>query len=141
MLENQGMSSGSRRCAGGGDGWSEKSSSSTQGAFRTNAGDKKDRVAPKCHCGVHAILYLSKTVNNPNRLFFGCPFFKKATLTHCKFFLWLDRHTEKLGNAGEHKDVEESEDVDAQFAMLGIENRITELEERLAAMEKKNKPL
>ncbi|MED6178645.1 hypothetical protein PIB30_109578, partial [Stylosanthes scabra] len=65
----------------------------------------------------------------------------KATLTHCKFFLWLDRHTEKLGNAGEHKDVEESEDVDAQFAMLGIENKITVLEERLAAMEKKNKPL
>ncbi|MED6113278.1 hypothetical protein PIB30_069324, partial [Stylosanthes scabra] len=79
-MESQGMSSGSRRCAGGGDGWSEKSSSSTQGAFQTNAGDKKDRVAPKCHCGVHAILYLSKTANNPNRLFFGCPFFKASIL-------------------------------------------------------------
>ncbi|MED6130109.1 hypothetical protein PIB30_114825, partial [Stylosanthes scabra] len=54
----------------------ERSSSSAQGFFVANVGSERDGAAPKCKCGVYAILYLSKTSNNPNRLFFGCPFFK-----------------------------------------------------------------
>ncbi|MED6160976.1 hypothetical protein PIB30_056333 [Stylosanthes scabra] len=121
-MESQGISSGLRRSTDGGDGRSDRSSSSTQGVFLAKVGDNKDGVAPKCHCGVYAILYLSKTANNPNRLFFGCPFFK-------------------LGKIGEQKHAEETEDVDEQFAMLGVENKIIELEDRLVAIERKNKPL
>ncbi|MED6112871.1 hypothetical protein PIB30_065681 [Stylosanthes scabra] len=52
-------------------------SSSTQGVYMPSLGEEMDGVAPKCRCGVYAILYLSKTSSNPNRLFFGCPFFKE----------------------------------------------------------------
>ncbi|MED6147011.1 hypothetical protein PIB30_040047 [Stylosanthes scabra] len=119
----------------------ERTSSSTHGVYLRKVGDNKDGVAPKCHYGVYATLYLSKTAHNPNRLFFGCPFFKKAKLAYCKFFLWLDRHTEKLGKLGEQKRAEETEVVDDNFAMFGVENMITVLEDRLAAVERKNKPM
>ncbi|KAL4395632.1 hypothetical protein AHAS_Ahas01G0011300 [Arachis hypogaea] len=39
-------------------------------------GDEKNSIAPICKCGVYIILYKSTTSINPNRLFFGCPFFK-----------------------------------------------------------------
>ncbi|MED6128342.1 hypothetical protein PIB30_096798, partial [Stylosanthes scabra] len=75
-MECDRVSSGSIRSAGGGAGRSARSSSSTQGVFLPNGIEDKEGVAPKCHCGVYAVLYMSKTTNNPNRLFFGCPFFK-----------------------------------------------------------------
>ncbi|QHO15312.1 uncharacterized protein DS421_10g293820 [Arachis hypogaea] len=50
---------------------------------------KKKFIAPRCWCGAHAILFLSSTELNPNRLFFGCPHFQ-STKSHCKFFAWLD---------------------------------------------------
>ncbi|MED6211772.1 hypothetical protein PIB30_076761 [Stylosanthes scabra] len=99
-MESQGVFSGSRRTAGGGDGRSDRSSSSTQGVF-----------------------------------------IAKARLAHCKFFIWLDRHTEKFGKVVDQKHDDEIEDLDGHFAILGVENRITELEARLAAMERKNKHL
>ncbi|MED6163690.1 hypothetical protein PIB30_082471 [Stylosanthes scabra] len=137
----EGASSGSRRSAGGVGGRSERSSSSTQGVFMPNGVDEdRDGVAPKCCCGVYAVLYMSKTANNPNRLFFGCPFFKKARLPHCKFFLWLDRHTEQLGKTGAIAYAEETEDEDKHLAMIEVQNRIAGLEKRVAAMERKIKP-
>ncbi|MED6130102.1 hypothetical protein PIB30_114705, partial [Stylosanthes scabra] len=61
----------------GGGGWREdRSSGSTQGFFATRVTGDREGAAPKCFCDVYAILYLSKTQSNPNRLFFGCPFFK-----------------------------------------------------------------
>ncbi|RYR11702.1 hypothetical protein Ahy_B04g069225 [Arachis hypogaea] len=50
---------------------------------------KKKFIAPRCRCGAHAILFLSSTEQNPNRLFYRCPHFKSST-SHCKFFAWLD---------------------------------------------------
>ncbi|MED6155413.1 hypothetical protein PIB30_004841 [Stylosanthes scabra] len=98
-----------------------------------------DGVAPKCHCGVYAIPYLSKTAKNPYRLFFRCPFFKKAEIRHCKYFRWLDRHIDELRRNGIVRRQEDIEDVDEHFALLGVENRVAELEDRLVAMEKKKK--
>ncbi|KAL4315080.1 hypothetical protein AHAS_Ahas15G0149300 [Arachis hypogaea] len=37
---------------------------------------KKRWFSPKCYCGSHAILFMSRTENNPDRLFFRCPYFK-----------------------------------------------------------------
>ncbi|MED6215734.1 hypothetical protein PIB30_000739 [Stylosanthes scabra] len=100
-MNSEGVSSVSRRSVEGVGGRLERSSSSTQGVFMPKGIDEDmDCVAPKCHCGVYIMLYMSKTANKPNRLFFGCLFFKKARLPHCKFFLWLDRHTEQLGKIG-----------------------------------------
>ncbi|QHO56727.1 uncharacterized protein DS421_3g76170 [Arachis hypogaea] len=61
------------------------------------AGEEKDEIAPTCKCGGYAILYKSRTATNPNRLFFGCPFFKLKKFSHCKFFLWLDDHVATIG--------------------------------------------
>ncbi|MED6128879.1 hypothetical protein PIB30_102394 [Stylosanthes scabra] len=73
-MEIDGVSSGSHRSGSGRRG--ERSSSSTQGFFAAKVGNERDGAAPKCNCGVYVVLYLSKTTNNSNRLFFGCPFFK-----------------------------------------------------------------
>ncbi|MED6194434.1 hypothetical protein PIB30_028594 [Stylosanthes scabra] len=37
---------------------------------------KKKFVASRCNCGTYAILFESSTMDNPNRLFFGCAAFK-----------------------------------------------------------------
>ncbi|MED6174042.1 hypothetical protein PIB30_065172 [Stylosanthes scabra] len=140
-MNSEGVSSGSRRSTRGVGGRSERSSSSTHGVFMPNGVDEdSDGVAPKCRCGVYVVLYMSKTVNNPNRLFFGCPFFKKARLPHCKFFLWLDRHTEQLRKIGAITYAEETEDVDKHLTMIEVETRVAGLENRVAAMERKIKP-
>ncbi|MED6186062.1 hypothetical protein PIB30_063160 [Stylosanthes scabra] len=111
-MESDGCSPTSRRSAGGG-----------MGFFAAKAGDESDRAPPKCHCGVYAVLYLLKTPSNPNRLFFGCLFFKIRE-RHCKFFLWLDKHVAKFGRADEVKACrEEHDDVEVQFVRLKIETQ------------------
>ncbi|MED6198828.1 hypothetical protein PIB30_070179, partial [Stylosanthes scabra] len=139
-MESEGVSSGSRGSAGGLACRSERSSSATHGVFLLKGVEDRDGVAPKCHCGVYVVLYMSKTANNPNRLFFGCPFFKKARLPHCQFFLWLDKHTEQLGKAGEIKYAGDTDGLDQQLAMVSVEDRVRKLEDRVAAIELKNKP-
>ncbi|MED6133552.1 hypothetical protein PIB30_029244 [Stylosanthes scabra] len=135
-MDSEGGSSATRRSGGGRRG--NRSSSETQGLFAAKVGQERDRAAPMCHCAVYAVLYLSKTPNNPNRLFFGCPFFK-TRINHCKFFLWLDQHAAKLGMVAESKSVKEDEvDTDEHFWRLIVENRVSELERRIAYMEKKH---
>ncbi|MED6145106.1 hypothetical protein PIB30_021915 [Stylosanthes scabra] len=140
-MNRDGVSSGSRRSAGGVGGRLERSSSSTQGVFMPNGVEEdRDGVAPKCRCRVYTVLYMSRTANNPNRLFFGCPFFKQASLPYCRFFEWLDRHIAKLARGGTMTNAEDNEDVDQHFAMVGFETRVSGLEDRVAAMERKIKP-
>ncbi|MED6155323.1 hypothetical protein PIB30_004342 [Stylosanthes scabra] len=98
-----------------------------------------DGVAPKCYCMVYAVLHMSKTANNTTRLFFGCPFFKKSRCPHYKSFLWLDRHTEQLERIDAVTCAEEIEDVEKQLVLVVVESRVIELEERVAAMERKKK--
>ncbi|QHO21105.1 uncharacterized protein DS421_11g343770 [Arachis hypogaea] len=45
---------------------------------------------PKCLCDLYAIISISRTPENPGRLFFGCPLYKEK-LPHCKFFAWVDQ--------------------------------------------------
>ncbi|MED6107672.1 hypothetical protein PIB30_016291 [Stylosanthes scabra] len=78
-------------------------------------GNERDGAAPKCKCRVYAMLYLSKTSNNPNWLFFGYPFFKNERV----------------------KSGEDEEDVDEHFANLKLDNMLGDLEERVAAIKKK----
>ncbi|MED6190183.1 hypothetical protein PIB30_103198, partial [Stylosanthes scabra] len=73
-MESDGAAS-SRRPSGGGGVRSEHLSS-TQGVYVPRVGEDREGVAPKCHCRVYAIPYLSRIESNPNRMFFGCPFFK-----------------------------------------------------------------
>ncbi|MED6147744.1 hypothetical protein PIB30_046613 [Stylosanthes scabra] len=132
-MDSHGKSATSRRSAGGGIG--ERSSSSTHCFSPAKAKDEMNGAAPKCHCDFHAVLYLSKTTSNPNRLFFGCPFFKMRE-PHCKFFLWLDKHASKFGRVEEvnaHR--VEHDDAEVEFARLKIETRLSELENRVALIE------
>ncbi|MED6197865.1 hypothetical protein PIB30_060802 [Stylosanthes scabra] len=135
-MENDGVSSGSRRS--GSALRCDRSSSSIQGFLTAKVVNERDGAASKCKCGAYAILYLSKTSNNPNRLFFGYLFFK-IQYAQGNFFLWLDRHVAIFGknegppvNAGEDED-----DVNIHFAKLNVDNRLANLEDRVAAIEKK----
>ncbi|MED6165064.1 hypothetical protein PIB30_096064 [Stylosanthes scabra] len=71
-----------------GDGWSATLGSSGSGGVLKK---KSKFVAPECNCGAFAILFMSSTLGNPNRLFYGCPYFKTPA-PHCKFFRWLDEY-------------------------------------------------
>ncbi|MED6219564.1 hypothetical protein PIB30_036904 [Stylosanthes scabra] len=111
----------------------DRSSALTQEFFAAKVGKERDGAAPKCKCGVYAILYLSKTSNNPNRLFFGFGH------PHCNFFLWLDRHVAKIDkNEGASANSgQEEEDVNVHYETLNVNNRLGNLEDSAAATEKK----
>ncbi|KAL4326678.1 hypothetical protein AHAS_Ahas13G0024100 [Arachis hypogaea] len=44
---------------------------------------------PKCFCRTLAVICRSRTAENPNRFFFGCPYFKEKQ-GYCEFFAWFD---------------------------------------------------
>ncbi|QHO28148.1 uncharacterized protein DS421_7g214180 [Arachis hypogaea] len=44
---------------------------------------------PKCKYRTYAIISRSRTAENLNRLFFGCPHFKEKQ-GYCDFFVWFD---------------------------------------------------
>ncbi|MED6194990.1 hypothetical protein PIB30_033806 [Stylosanthes scabra] len=76
-----------------GDGWSDSMGSSGSGSALKN---KSKFIAHECHCGTYAILFMSSTCGNPNRLFYGCPYFKTQA-PHCRFFKWLDEYVACYG--------------------------------------------
>ncbi|RYR77584.1 hypothetical protein Ahy_A01g002110 [Arachis hypogaea] len=103
-----------------------------------HARDLKDDVAPRCFCVVYAIMYMSKTISNPNKIFLGCPFYKKKQ-PHCKFFVWVDEHLARIGSNGcifdkrplvekEVEVVEEEEELDHRMAVM--EEKVTTLEKK-----------
>ncbi|QHO05720.1 uncharacterized protein DS421_14g448510 [Arachis hypogaea] len=98
---------------------------------------KKIFAAPKCNCGIHAILFMSSTQSNPNRLFFGCPNFKIAE-SHCKYFLWLDEYVslfeEEQINYGSlyGRNPKQNHLLDAAISM---EEKVTKLEDRVSGLE------
>ncbi|RYR25474.1 hypothetical protein Ahy_B02g059260 [Arachis hypogaea] len=102
-----------------------------------NGKDDKDGVSPKCFYGENAILFMSKTRSNPNRLCLGCPFYKARQL-YCKFFLWLDEHIARLGMT-ETRYLEEKEtgNVEEYHGKHDMKIRITCLEKRILALEMK----
>ncbi|RYR49616.1 hypothetical protein Ahy_A07g036138 [Arachis hypogaea] len=106
-----GVSSSSRRSGGVGREERFAEDSAPKGK------DGKDGISPKCFCGEHAILFMSKTSSNPNRLFLGCPFYKtdfvQVKQPHCKFFLWLDEHITRLGlSDSRNQGVKEFDDIE-----------------------------
>ncbi|QHN78711.1 uncharacterized protein [Arachis hypogaea] len=98
---------------------------------------KKRFNAPRCYCGTHAILFLSSTELNPNRLFYGCPNFKSSG-SHCKYFAWLDDFVALLDFEGSKslgfdsgKQLEDQHVAAAE--MLG--GKVRELEHTVHALE------
>ncbi|RYR49452.1 hypothetical protein Ahy_A07g035955 [Arachis hypogaea] len=103
--------------------------------------DSKHGVSPKCFCGENAVLFMSKTRSNPDRLFLGCPFYK-ARQPYCKFFVWLDEHIAGLGlTATKYMGEKESVDVEDYHRQQDMEMRISCLEKRILALEMKRKPI
>ncbi|MED6202253.1 hypothetical protein PIB30_103475 [Stylosanthes scabra] len=83
-------SSSNRGGGGNDDGWSAALGSSRSAGV--GALKKRSKfVAPKCNCRAFAILFMSSTLGNPNRIFYGCPYFKTPA-PHCKLFAWLDEY-------------------------------------------------
>ncbi|MED6187670.1 hypothetical protein PIB30_078579 [Stylosanthes scabra] len=107
-----------------GNGWSGTLGSSGS----DNVSKKRSRfVAPECNYGTFAILFMSSTIGNPNRpnrLFYGCPYFK-SNAPHCKFFAWLDDYVaccEKDGSKLVFKGVE-SKVMIGKLAHLNLKSK------------------
>ncbi|XP_020973177.1 uncharacterized protein LOC110269569 [Arachis ipaensis] len=49
-------------------------------------GDLKDDVAPRCFCGVYAIMYMSRTISNLNRVFLVAHSIRKTNRIASFFF-------------------------------------------------------
>ncbi|XP_057739908.1 uncharacterized protein At4g04775-like [Arachis stenosperma] len=98
---------------------------------------KKRFVTPKCNCGIHAILFMSSTQLNSNRLFFGCPYFKIVE-THCKYFAWLDEYValfeeEQISDHSLHgRNPKQNQLLDAAVSM---EEKVSKLEDRVSGLE------
>ncbi|KAJ1409569.1 Zinc finger, GRF-type [Sesbania bispinosa] len=56
-------------------------------AMGSNSASSSTFAFPKrriCDCGGNAVLTMSKTKNNPGRMFWRCPYWS------CKYFFWAD---------------------------------------------------
>ena len=85
LMASDACSSNTRRSRGG-DGERHERTVGNATPYSVQVGDEKDGVALKYFCGVYVIFYMSKTNTNPNRLFFGCPFFEVSS----QFFMYMD---------------------------------------------------
>ncbi|RYR32388.1 hypothetical protein Ahy_A10g046966 [Arachis hypogaea] len=85
---------------------------------------------------MYAIFYMSKTNTNPNRLFFGCPFFK-VKQSYCKFFVWVDDHIGRIGCMEPTKELgnNQSLNVEEHFGKIELENKMADLEQRIIYLE------
>ncbi|XP_057746247.1 uncharacterized protein LOC130965506 [Arachis stenosperma] len=97
------------------------------------AAEEKNDIAPRCRCGVYAILYKSRTTTNPNRLFFGCPFFRSLQV-----FLWLDDHVSTVRVLDKFMTENEVDDLKLYLRKKVVEQRLTDLEKMLHLERKKN---
>ncbi|MED6177938.1 hypothetical protein PIB30_102872 [Stylosanthes scabra] len=108
-------------------------SSGSVGALRK----KSKFLAREFNCGAYAILFMSSTLGNPNRLFYGCPYFKTPAL-HCKYFAWLDEYVASCDEEvtkhaihGRGKQIDTQQQTDsAQFERI-----VGELEDRVIGLE------
>ncbi|KAL4286527.1 hypothetical protein AHAS_Ahas19G0095100 [Arachis hypogaea] len=117
----------------GGDSWSYSMNSNESIVGRR----KKRWVFPKCYCGPDAILLMSGSKNNPDRLFLRCPKFKTAE-AYSSFFIWLDDY---VSSFNEHVSKTISKGVLSQnqhrFEGLSdvVDDKVEELEIRLIGLE------
>ncbi|RYR53679.1 hypothetical protein Ahy_A06g028888 isoform B [Arachis hypogaea] len=134
----------------------EDRSISVSSVGSAGARKKKRFVTQKCNCGIYAILFMLSTQSNPNRLFFGCPYFKicskhlfiailvlpfftvQTAESHCKYFLWLDKYVslfeEEQINDHNLRDWNPKQNhlLDAAISM---EEKVTKLEDRVFGLE------
>ncbi|RYR60960.1 hypothetical protein Ahy_A04g018048 [Arachis hypogaea] len=119
-MATQGTSSTSRRSVSE---FREEKSGSSLVPSALHAGDGNVAVTPRCFCGVYAIMYMSKTVSNLNRIFLGCPFYKHLPRIGSNCCICDRKHVE---------DVEGEEELDHRMAVL---------EEKIVVLKKKKNPL
>ncbi|RYR01593.1 hypothetical protein Ahy_B06g080476 [Arachis hypogaea] len=125
------------RCASSnlraGDSWSYSMNSNESIVGRR----KKRWVFPKYCCGSDAVLFMSGTKSNPNKLFLRCPKFKAAEGC-CSFFVWLDDY---VSSFNEHFSKTTSKGVlqknQQRFEGLSdaVDDKVEELEMRLIGLE------
>ncbi|MED6107506.1 hypothetical protein PIB30_014802 [Stylosanthes scabra] len=114
-----------------GDGWSGSMGSSGSGSVLKK---RSKFVTPECNCGTFAILFMSSTLENPNRLFYGCPYLKTPA-PYCKFFKWLDEYCseQELRNKlfqGGGKQFDDLQSGSPQFDL-----KFRDLEDRVVGLE------
>ncbi|RYQ87963.1 hypothetical protein Ahy_B09g095454 [Arachis hypogaea] len=105
-------------------------------------GNLNDGVAPRSFCGVFAIMHMSRTISDPNRIFLSFPFYKEKQL-HCKFFVWVDEHLARIGSNGCISDKRHlgEKDVEVVEEKKELDHMMAVLEEKVTALEKKKIPL
>ncbi|RYR53678.1 hypothetical protein Ahy_A06g028888 isoform C [Arachis hypogaea] len=94
----------------------EDRSISVSSVGSAGARKKKRFVTQKCNCGIYAILFMLSTQSNPNRLFFGCPYFKEQINDH-NLRDWNPKQNHLLD------------------AAISMEEKVTKLEDRVFGLE------
>ncbi|OWM71052.1 hypothetical protein CDL15_Pgr011179 [Punica granatum] len=78
-----------------------------------------------CRCGLRLQQKISRTVNNPGRIFFGCPRYRDNR--GCGYFRWIDRPFE----ASNLEIVAEEEVSSSKWKMKYLKLKMKELEKEL----------
>ncbi|RYR49669.1 hypothetical protein Ahy_A07g036199 [Arachis hypogaea] len=122
-------------------------SSSREGRFVHEGGENLSLSKgqhPKCLCGLYAIISKSGTIENPGRLFFGCPRYNDLDvaekLSYCKFFVWVDMVFDLNGKNVGLKEVAVTDDLVGGFreTLLELQDRVGVLENNENAVVKKD---
>ncbi|KAL4394651.1 hypothetical protein AHAS_Ahas02G0173300 [Arachis hypogaea] len=124
------------RCASSnlraGDSWSYSMNSNESIVGRR----KKRWVSPKCCCGSDAVLFMSGTKSNPNRLFLRCPKFKLDDYVSS-----LNEHFSKTTSKGVLQknqqrfeglsDAVDDKVEDLEMRLIGLENQLGKSREKM----------
>ncbi|CAL1359038.1 unnamed protein product [Linum trigynum] len=106
--------------------------------FRQTPGEIPEEISVICKCDSSAIVRTSRTANNPNRKFFGCPKWSPGQPQKaCRFFVWHDIQV-AIENEKQRYEVVMS-DLKMEMARLRQQNetlqdRNNELQEEVAEL-------
>ncbi|KAF4362938.1 hypothetical protein F8388_002368 [Cannabis sativa] len=82
---------------------------------------------PICSCGFESVIRTSRTVDNPNRKFYGCPNYKNKLDRGCNFIMWIEASGRRSRN-----------DLGGLFRRLGeIEANVKQLELKIQGRDEK----
>ncbi|XP_058740095.1 uncharacterized protein At4g04775-like [Vicia villosa] len=99
----------------------------------------ENMAAPICNCEEKCVIFISKTPKNPNRRFFGCPYFNfQEKMLYCDYFMWEDEFIAsqvELHETKKERDVMNS-DVEVKVNQFesDMEHKINVLERDIEVM-------
>ncbi|CAK8542858.1 unnamed protein product [Lathyrus sativus] len=97
----------------------------------------ENMAAPICNCEEKCVIFTSKTPKNPNRRFFGCPYFNfEKKMLYCDYFMWEDEFIASQTTMVELKETKKEEDVMNSDVEVKVNQFESDMEHKINVLER-----